>query len=61
MKYDFLVLGASGMQGKIVIRDLLEHGFRVFASSLHKDGLAKLQEKYSRRSRPRPDRGAKLT
>ena len=29
MKYDFIVLGALGMQGKIVCRDLLEKGYSV--------------------------------
>jgi saccharopine dehydrogenase-like NADP-dependent oxidoreductase len=29
MKFDFVVLGATGMQGKIVARDLLESGYSV--------------------------------
>lgn len=29
MNFDFIVLGASGMQGKIVSRDLLESGYKV--------------------------------
>lgn len=29
MKFDFVVLGATGMQGRIVVRDLLEHGYSV--------------------------------
>lgn len=27
MKFDFVVLGATGMQGRIVVRDLLENGY----------------------------------
>ena len=29
LKYDFVVFGALGLQGKIVCRDLLEHGYSV--------------------------------
>jgi len=29
MKYDFIVIGATGMQGKIVTKDLLKCGFSV--------------------------------
>lgn len=46
MKYDFLVLGGSGMQGRIVIRDLMENGYSVFAASLHKEGINKLLKKF---------------
>ena len=38
MKYDFLVIGSSGMQGKIVTRDLLESGYKVFCADLYRDG-----------------------
>lgn len=46
MHYDFLVLGATGMQGKIVVRDLLENNYRIYASDLHEEDLKKLLEKY---------------
>lgn len=38
MKYDFLVLGSSGMQGRIVTRDLLESGYKVACADLYQDG-----------------------
>lgn len=38
MKYDFLVIGSSGMQGRIVVRDLLESGYKVFCADLYRDG-----------------------
>ncbi len=38
MKYDFLVLGSSGMQGRIVTRDLLESGYKIFCADLYRDG-----------------------
>lgn len=42
MRYDFLVLGADGMQGLIVVRDLLEKEYRVFASDLYKVWVGEL-------------------
>lgn len=41
MKYDFLVIGSSGMQGKIVARDLLESGYKIYCADLYKDGSEK--------------------
>ena len=41
MKYDFLILGASGMQGKIVARDLLERGYKILLADLYKEGSLK--------------------
>lgn len=38
MKYDFLVIGSSGMQGRIVSKDLLESGYKVFCADLYRDG-----------------------
>ncbi len=29
MKYDFVVMGATGMQGRIVTKDLLKSGYSV--------------------------------
>lgn len=44
-KYDFLVLGGAGMQGRIASRDLLESGQSVFLADLYKEGAAKLLER----------------
>lgn len=38
MKYDFLVLGSSGLQGRIVSRDLLESGYKIHCADLYRDG-----------------------
>lgn len=38
MKYDFLVIGSSGMQGRIVARDLLESGFKIYCADLYREG-----------------------
>ncbi|MBX4198728.1 saccharopine dehydrogenase NADP-binding domain-containing protein [Candidatus Parcubacteria bacterium] len=46
MKYDFLIIGSGGMQGRIVSRDLLESGFKVYFADLYKDGSEKLLAKY---------------
>lgn len=39
MTYDFLIFGATGMQGKIVTRDLADNSFKIFISSLHQKGI----------------------
>ncbi len=49
-KYDFLVLGASGMQGKIVCRDLLDHGFSVFMADIDERGSRRLLDSFSTHS-----------
>jgi len=41
MRYDFLVLGSSGLQGRIVVRDLLESGYKVFCADLYREGSKK--------------------
>ena len=46
MKYDFMVLGSSGMQGRIVVRDLLESGYKVFCADLYRDGSEKNLAQY---------------
>lgn len=46
MQYDFLVAGGSGMQGKIVARDLLENGHTVFLADLFDDGAKKIQTRF---------------
>lgn len=38
MKYDFLIIGSSGMQGRIVTKDLLESGFKVYCVDLYREG-----------------------
>ena len=38
MSFDFIVLGATGMQGRIVVRDLLETGYSVFLCGQEKTG-----------------------
>ena len=38
MKYDFLILGSSGIQGRIVTKDLLESGYKVYCADLYKEG-----------------------
>jgi len=42
MKYDFLVLGADGMQGRIVLRDLLESGYSVYAADMYKTKVQRI-------------------
>lgn len=41
MTYDFAVVGANGIQGKIVARDLLESGYAVLLCALDDFGLEK--------------------
>lgn len=45
-KIDFFIFGATGMQGNIVVRDLVEKGYRIFISSKHQPELNKLLSKY---------------
>lgn len=44
MKYDFAVVGANGMQGKIVSRDLVESGFSVLLCANDDFGLENILE-----------------
>lgn len=46
MKHDFLVFGATGMQGKIVTRDLVERNYRIFISGHGEKGLEELKQLY---------------
>jgi saccharopine dehydrogenase-like NADP-dependent oxidoreductase len=41
-KFDFVVIGATGEQGSIASRDLLENGYRVLLCGRHPDKLRKL-------------------
>ena len=38
MKWDFLILGSSGIQGRIVTKDLLDSGFKVHCADLYREG-----------------------
>ena len=46
MVYDFLIFGAGGMQGKIVVRDLVEKKYNIFISDYIQNNLQELLEKY---------------
>ena len=46
-KYDFLIFGAGGMQGKIVIKDLLDKGYKLFVSDFYQQHIDELQEEFS--------------
>lgn len=46
MKFDFAVVGATGMQGKIVTRDLVEHGYSVLMCGRDKSRVEYLLKKY---------------
>ncbi len=48
MKFDFAILGATGMQGKIVSRDLLENGYSVLLCGRDKKRLKKILGKYKK-------------
>lgn len=46
-KYDFLILGAGGMQGKIVLQDLLEKDYKIFVSDFYQKHIDDLKEKFT--------------
>lgn len=46
MLYDFLIIGSGGMQGRIVTRDLLESGYKVYCADLYRDGSEQNLEQY---------------
>lgn len=48
-KYDFLVFGADGIQGRIVARELLEKGYKVFLSDLYRIHVPKLMEQFHKK------------
>ena len=48
MKFDFVVLGATGLQGKIVTRDLLENGYSVLLCGRDKSRVEHLLKKYKK-------------
>ena len=43
-KYDFLIFGAGGMQGQIVIRDLVSKKYKVFISDIYQKYIDKILE-----------------
>jgi len=50
MKFNFVVLGATGMQGRIVSRDLLENGYSVLLCGRDKKRLKKIRDRYKKTS-----------
>ncbi|MEK6888996.1 MAG: saccharopine dehydrogenase C-terminal domain-containing protein [Nanoarchaeota archaeon] len=48
MKYDFVVLGATGMQGRIVSKDLLKNGYSVLLCGRDKSRVLHLLKKYKK-------------
>ena len=50
MKFDFCVIGATGMQGKIVTRDLIESGYSVFMCGRDKSRIEHLLRKYRKKT-----------
>lgn len=46
MKYDFLILGADGMQGRIVARDLLESGSAIFCADLYRAKIKRVLDQF---------------
>ena len=50
MRWDFVVFGSTGMQGKIVSRDLLENGYSVLMCGRDKKRVEHLLKKYKKNS-----------
>ena len=48
MKYDFVVLGADGMQGLIVTKDLLQRGYSVLCADLYKTKIGPLIKQFAK-------------
>ncbi len=48
MKYDFIVFGGTGQQGRICSRDLLESGHSVLISGRNPEGIKELLRKYGK-------------
>ncbi len=46
--FDFIVLGATGMQGRIVSRDLLSNGYSVLLSGRDRSKIQKLLKRYKK-------------
>lgn len=54
MKFDFIVFGATGMQGRIVTRDLLENGYSVLLCGRDKSRIEYLLKKYPKKTAFKP-------
>lgn len=50
MGFDFAVLGATGMQGRIVTRDLLENGYSVLLCGRDKSQVIHILNKYKKKT-----------
>ncbi|MBI5803524.1 saccharopine dehydrogenase NADP-binding domain-containing protein [Candidatus Pacearchaeota archaeon] len=50
MKYDFAVFGATGLQGKIVTKDLVMNGYSVLICGRDKSRVEDLLKKYSKKT-----------
>ncbi len=50
MKFDFCVVGATGMQGKIVTRDLIESGYSVLLCGRDKSRIEYLLNKHKKKT-----------
>ena len=50
MKFNFVVIGATGMQGKIVTRDLSENGYSVLMCGRDESRVAHLLKKFKKTS-----------
>ena len=50
MKFDFIVIGATGMQGRIVTRDLLESGYSVLLCGRDKSRIQNLLHKHKKKT-----------
>jgi saccharopine dehydrogenase-like NADP-dependent oxidoreductase len=50
VKFDFVVLGATGMQGRIVSRDLLENGYSVLMCGRDKSRIDPILKKHGKTS-----------
>src|SRR3989338_6924780 len=48
MKFDFIVVGATGMQGRIVVRDLLESGYSVLLCGRDKSRISHFLKSHSK-------------
>ncbi|MEM0465534.1 MAG: saccharopine dehydrogenase C-terminal domain-containing protein [Candidatus Pacearchaeota archaeon] len=48
MRYDFVVLGATGIQGRIVTRDLLENNYSVLMCGRDKSRILKFLKEYKK-------------
>jgi saccharopine dehydrogenase-like NADP-dependent oxidoreductase len=50
MRYDFVVVGATGMQGRIVTRDLIENGYTVLMCGRDKSMIEHLLKRYPKKT-----------